>query len=155
MVRKHLIYKLTFIFWLLFSLTASAQNDVVFNKTLIACEDEWVLFPKNKDSVYIYAFIYFDVNAGLTANIGGSFKRDAEGKILANPMTKTAHNLVRLSPSRLLVAVMPQILYTPLNVEKTPQWLKSYKIGQESAQGQYMRGFMHNAWNNCQTALFF
>ena len=56
----------------------NAQNNLIFNKRFIECEDKWVAFQMDKDTSHTYGFIYIDSEAGLTLNLEGSFKQQSD-----------------------------------------------------------------------------
>lgn len=63
----------------LISIGINAQNALKFDKSNIQCEDKWVAYQMNKDSIYNFGFIYVDNQAGLTLNYEGDFKIDKKG----------------------------------------------------------------------------
>lgn len=138
---------------LLFVFNLFAQNDLKFDKKFIEGEDKWVAFPADSIGAYNFGFIYFDVQAGLTLDYEGSFTIDKGGKFVSKKREQKGAVKYRLGPTNNLIAVIPESKFAELNVEKTPDWLKYYKLDESSAQFFYSRGFLYNGWNECEKAL--
>lgn len=138
---------------LVFVFSVSAQNDLKFDAKIIESEDKWVAFPADSIGAYSFGFIYFDTQAGMTFDFEGTFTIDKAGKFIPQKREREASLKYRLQPNNNLVAVIPESKFTELNVEKIPEWLKYYKLDEESAQYFYSRGFLYNGWNECEKAL--
>lgn len=150
--------KYLLIFFTFFSITTNAQNSLNFDKTNVQCEDKWVAFQKGKDSTYIFGFIYIDLSAGLTFRREGNFKADNKGNFIRtdNPEeSKITMMLVRLEPSRVAIAEIPESKFKELKIDKTPSWLKIYKSGENTVENLYKKGYWYNAWNESAKALEF
>jgi len=63
----------------LLSTHLNAQKSLTFDKTNLQCEDKWIVYQMDKDSIYHYGFIYIDPQAGLTLHYEGGFKIDKKG----------------------------------------------------------------------------
>ncbi|PXY40241.1 hypothetical protein DMB65_12960 [Flavobacterium cheongpyeongense] len=131
----------------------SAQNSLQFDKKYVECEDKWVAFPADSTGAYNFGFIYIDAQAGLTLEYEGFFKIDKTGKFITDKKEKTSSMKYRLQPNNNLVAVIPESKFTELYIQKTPDWLKIYKEGEDSIERLYRWGFMYNGWNECEKAL--
>lgn len=142
-------------FLLILTLTSfnlKAQNSLNFNKRSVECEDKWIAYQMNKDSLYTYGFIYIDENAGLTFNYEGEFKINKNGVFI--PSRKISASLKnRLQPNRIAIAVIPEEKFTDLQISKTPDWLKYYKEKENSIDRLYKWGYMYNGWDECVKAL--
>ncbi|MFC4738784.1 tetratricopeptide repeat protein [Flavobacterium ponti] len=150
--------KNTYIFLLFFALNIFAQSPLKFDKNYIKCVDKWMVFPMNKDSVYTYGFIYIDNAAGLTFNYGGEFKINKNGDFVTieNKLAKESTSLkMRLDVSRNIIAEIPEDKFKELNVNKYPDWLEIYKRDDNTDSSLFNRGFIFNAWNECETALIY
>jgi len=133
-----------------------AQNILKFDKRNVQCEDKWVAYQMNKDSLYSFGFIYIDATAGLTLNYEGNFKIDKTGKfnrIKQDSIREVGFMKVRLEPNRVAIAEIPESKFTELKIEKTPKWLAIYKSDENSIERLYRWGFMYNGWNECEKAL--
>ena len=140
------------ILFTLLSFEIGAQTNLNFDKRFVECEDHWVTFNMNKDSSYTYGFIYIDEEAGLTFNREGNFKFD-KNNALSIEKFKGTNIKIRLQPNNVKVAVIPESMFAPLQIEKQPEWLSAYKKDTNSIERLFKWGFMYNGWNECSTAL--
>ncbi len=149
---KHFIY-----FILLFSISLNAQNVLKFDKANYQCEDKWVAYQMDKDSTYMFGFIYIDSHAGLTFNYEGRIKINKDGKFSrVDKIDNTEVGIKsRLQASRVAIAEIPESKFLELKIEKTPKWLVNYKTDENSIDRLYRWGYMYNGWNECEKALTF
>lgn len=146
-------------FLLLFALITTnfyAQNVLKFDKRNIQCEDKWVAYPMNKDSIYNFGFIYVDNEAGLTLEYEGDFKIDKKGvfkRIEKTEKQKTASFKYRLQPNTVAIAEIPEEKFKELSITKFPDWLKFYKTDENSIQYLFGRGFLYNGYQEFDKAL--
>jgi tetratricopeptide (TPR) repeat protein len=140
------------VFLLLLTGSLRAQDQLIFNKRFVECEDRWVAFPPNKDSSYSYGFIYIDAQAGLTLNYEGTFRVSASGLFMPHKVD-SANIKYRLQPNNLLVALIPPDKFAELLVDAVPDWLHVYKGDTNSIARLYRWGFLYNGWNECEKAL--
>ncbi|WP_188051458.1 lipopolysaccharide assembly protein LapB [Flavobacterium sp. GP15] len=150
---KYILILFTF-----FSINLTAQNILKFDKKNTECEDKWISYQIDKDSTYVFGFIYIDSEAGLTLNYEGKFKIDNNGKfnrIESETKNEVGFIKVRLEPSKTAIAEIPQSKFKELNIDKTPSWLKSYKTDENSVNRLFRWGYMYNGWNECEKALTF
>lgn len=145
---KKIILFLSFI-----SMTLSAQTTLKFDKINVQCEDKWIAYQMNKDSIYNFGFIYIDAQAGLTYNYEGKFR------IVNNVFVRIKEDMpnlkIRLEPNRTAIAEIPEERFNELGIKKFPDWLKFYKTDENSIERLYRWGFMYNGWNECEKALTF
>lgn len=142
----------------LFSINLNAQYVLRFDKRNVQCEDKWIAYQIDKDSAYTFGFIYIDSQAGLTLNYEGKFKIDKKGKfnrIESETKNEIGFMKVRLQPNKTAIAEIPESKFKELNIEKTPNWLASYKTDENSVGRLYRWGYMYNGWNECEKALTF
>lgn len=136
---------------LLIALSINAQTSLIFNKRNVQCEDKWIALQMNKDSTYVFGFIYIDSEAGLTLNYEGEFR------ITNNVFVRQKEDMrslkVRLKPNRIAIAEIPEDRFKELGINKTPEWLKFYKENENSIERLYRWGFMYNGWDECAKAL--
>jgi len=144
-------YGLLFILAFLAS-SLKAQSVLQFDKLFIVSEDKWVAFPMEKDSSYIYGFIYIDPHAGLSLHYDGSFKISKTGDFEPKKLDSTSVK-VRLKPNNVRVAFIPENKFKELNISATPEWLKYYKTDTSSVERLYNWGYMYNAWGKCAKGL--
>ena len=131
-----------------------AQNVLKFDKTNVQCEDKWIAYQMDKDSTYIFGFIYIDAQAGLTFNYEGRIKINNNGKFIRIDKIENTTNIKsRLQPSRVAIAEIPESKFTELEIEKTPKWLAIYKSDENSIDLLYRWGYLYNGWNECEKAL--
>ena len=133
-----------------------AQNILKFDKKNIQCEDKWVAYPMNKDSIYNFGFIYVDNEAGLTLEYEGDFKIDKKGvfkRIEKTEKQKTASFKYRLQPNNVAIAEIPEEKFKELSITKFPDWLKFYKTDENSIQYLFGRGFLYNGYQEFEKAL--
>jgi tetratricopeptide (TPR) repeat protein len=134
------------------SLPLNAQNSLNFTKRSVECEDKWIAYQMDKDSLYTFGFIYIDEQAGLTFNYEGEFKITKNGAFV--PSRKIDAGLKsRLQPNRVAIALIPEDKFSDLHISKTPEWLKYYKGNENSVARLYKWGFMYNGWDECGKAL--
>jgi tetratricopeptide (TPR) repeat protein len=142
----------------LFTANLNAQNILKFDKRNVQCEDKWISYQMDKDSTYTFGFIYIDSQAGLTFNYEGKFKIEKDGRF--NKLKSEFGNNVgfiksRLEPNRIAIAEIPEAKFKELNIEKTPDWLASYKTDENTVDRLYRWGYRYNGWNECEKALTF
>ena len=146
--------KLFLIILLLFSLQTQAQTILKFDKANAECEDKWVTYQKNeKDSTYVFGFIYIDSQAGLTFHYDGNFKIESDGKF--NPLRSDASNSmkVRLEPRNGIIAIIPEEKFAELGIKAEPDWLKNYKTDENSIERLHRWGYFYNAYGLSGKAL--
>jgi tetratricopeptide (TPR) repeat protein len=147
------------IFLLLFILTTSnlnAQNVLKFDKRNVQCENKWIAYQMNKDSIYSYGFIYIDYQAGLTLNYEGYFKIDKKGnfkKIESTEKRNVGFMKIRLEPNRVAIAEIPEEKFNDLKIEKEPNWLKIYKGDENSIEKLFRWGYLYNGYGEIEKAL--
>lgn len=134
------------------SLNLQAQNTLNYDKRFIDCEDQWVAFQMNKDSTYIFGFIYIDTEAGLTLNYEGTFRINKDNIFIPKKID-TAFIKYRLEPNQTKVAFIPETRFKELNIKKYPDWLSIYKSDSTSANRLFRLGFVYNEWTECTKAL--
>ena len=71
---------------LLFNNTNAQENsELKFETNFYDAVNKWVVLPKKStDSIYTYGFIYIDISAGITFQLGGSFYIDKNKKYIGN-----------------------------------------------------------------------
>lgn len=145
------------IIFTIFSLLAfsvNAQQNLIFNKRYVECEDKWVTFSMNEDSSYSYGFIYIDSDAVLTFHEEGSFKFITPNKIENKKLGSTSLK-IRLEPNDNQVAIIPETMYKDLQISEVPSWLNSYKKDVNTFERNFKWGYMYNEWNECRKGLSF
>ncbi|HKG05610.1 MAG TPA: hypothetical protein VKB19_04095 [Pedobacter sp.] len=137
----------------LFSLNAQAQILLKFDKRNAQCEDHWVAYQKNeKDSSYVFGFIYIDSQAGLTFNYEGSFRVDSTGRFL--PIRSSESSIkARLEPHKGVLSIIPEEKFAELGIKAVPDWLAVYKVGENTIERLQRWGYMYNAWGMSAKAL--
>lgn len=147
-------------------------KEIRFNKKFIDCEDQWV-FYRWGDSLFSYGFVYFDEHSGLNIDIKGQFTFTDSGTIKVTSIidheSEEELNLTKkyglmgakkrldpnnLSHEKIPVAIVIEEMYDPLHIEGTPVWLEFYKKNKRTPFYLYYHGFTHNAWGNCEGAIF-
>lgn len=142
------------IFFSLFLLiTIKSFAQLTFNKSILDCEDKWVVFPEEYGGIYKYGFIYVDSETGLTFDYSGSLKIDPAGKIIAFPKQEGSSMKFPLNPIKIQIALIPEANYEQLKISKIPDWLSSYKMKEGSIEQLYRWGSIYNAWGEYQKAL--
>lgn len=142
---------LLFTFFLLISIKSSAQ--LTFDKIILDCENKWVTFPEEYGGLYKYGYIYVDLQAGLTFVYRGNLKIDAAGKILPYPSENNSGIKVRLNPSKILIALIPEANFEQLKISNDPDYLSSNKLQEGSIEKLYSWGSIYNAWGDYQKAM--
>lgn len=146
--------RLLLIIFLLGASNIQAQSNLIFNKRFVQCEDKWIAFKMDKDSNYVFGFIYIDEQAGLTFNQEGTFKFNSDNSVIVKKDQE--YNVkVRLEPNYVKVAIIPESMYLDLQIDSFPDWLISYKSNMDSISRLYKWGYMYNGWNECEKALEF
>ncbi len=149
--------KYLIILFIFLSYSLNAQDLLKFNKRNVQCEDKWVAYQMDKDSTYTFGFIYIDSQAGLTLNYEGKFKisNGKFNRIESKTDDEIGFMKVRLQPNEIAIAEIPEAKFKELKIEKTPNWLKHYKSGENTIERLYRWGYMYNGWNECEKALTF
>jgi len=142
---------LFFTILLLISIKSSAQ--FTFDKSVLDCENKWVVFPQDSNGLYRYGFIYVDAQAGLAFDYGGSLKIDATGKIKAYPKDEGATMRTRLYPNKFQVALIHEANFEQLKISKVPDGLAAYEMKEGSVERLYSWGSIYNIWGDCKKAL--
>lgn len=139
-------------------LNLNAQNILKFDKSNVQCEDKWVSYQMNKDSIYSFGFIYIDIQAGLTLDYEGDFKINKNGNFeRIEPKEKKAVGFtkIRLEPNQVAIAEIPEEKFKELKVEKVPIWLKNYKTNENSIESLFRKGFLYNGYQEIEKALIY
>jgi tetratricopeptide (TPR) repeat protein len=145
--------KYCFILLALMSIHLNAQTGLTFDKRFVESEDKWVAYKMDKDSSYIFGFIYIDAQAGLTLQHEGSFKIAQNGQFVPK---KLEYNVkVRLEANNVRVAFIPENKFAELQIQANPDWLKAYKTDTGTVKGLYRWGYLYNGWDECAKALTF
>jgi tetratricopeptide (TPR) repeat protein len=154
LIKQATLYFMKYLLFFVFLITINlkAQTDLKFDKRFVESEDRWVAFQIDKDSSYVYGFIYIDAQAGLTLNYEGSFKISSEGNFIPKKLD-TINMKIRLEPNKVLVAFIPENRFAELQIQITPEWLKYYKTDTASVERLYKWGYMYNGWDECAKAL--
>jgi tetratricopeptide (TPR) repeat protein len=129
-----------------------AQTNLKFEKRFVESEDKWVAFPIDKDSSYMYGFIYIDDMAGLTLNYEGNFKITQTGTFIPKKIDSSNFK-IRLRPNKVVVAFIPENKFAELQIPAIPEWLKYYKKDTTSIKRLYDWGYRYNGWDLCAKAL--
>jgi tetratricopeptide (TPR) repeat protein len=145
--------KYCFILLALMSFHLNAQTGLTFDKRFVESEDKWVTFNMNKDSSFLFGFIYIDAEAGLTFQHEGSFKIAQNGQFM--PKKLEVNSKVRLQANNVLVAFIPENRFVELNIQAIPDWLKAYKTDTGTVKRLYRWGYFYNGWDECAKALPF
>ena len=144
--------KYAFLPLFLIALNTRSQCVLEFNKRFVESEDKWVVLKGDKNSSYMYGFIYIDPQAGLTLHYQGYFNIAETGVFI--PKKSDSINLkVRLQPNNVLVAWIPEYKFLELKIEPEPAWLKYYKTDTTSVEHLYRWGYLYNGWGECTKAL--
>lgn len=146
------------IFFSLIFINSNAQNILQFDKRNVQCEDKWVSYQMNKDSIYSFGFIYIDSQAGLTLNYEGDFKINKSGNFeRIEPKEKRAVGFmkVRLQPNRVAIAEIPEEEFKELKIEKIPNWLSIYKTDENTIEKLFRKGYLYNGYQEIEKALIY
>lgn len=101
--------------------------DLVFNKSIFDCENNWVAFPKKTtDSVYAYGFIYLDATAGFTFQLESFFSIGNDGKLSGKPKNMTGTAKYRLDQNTSKVSLLTTQRQAELGLAAQPTWLSNY-----------------------------
>jgi tetratricopeptide (TPR) repeat protein len=145
--------KCLLILFTVFTTSTQAQSILTFNKPFIESEDKWVAFQKDKDSTYMFGFIYIDAQAGLTLNYEGNFTISAAGTFIPKRLMDSTNLKMRLEPNNVRVAFISEDKFAELHIPAIPDWLKYYKTDSGSVERLYNWGYMYNGWNLCAKGL--
>ncbi|WP_348825634.1 tetratricopeptide repeat protein [Flavobacterium aestuarii] len=142
---------LLFSFFLMISIKSAAQ--FTFDKSILDCEDKWVVFPEEYGGIYKYGFIYVDSETGLTFDYSGSLKINDAGKITAFPKELGSSIKIPLNPNKIQIALIPEVNYEQLKISQIPDWLSSHKMKEGSIEQLYRWGSIYNTWGKYQKAV--
>lgn len=125
------IKRLLFAVLMSLSFIANAQQnvpaDLVFNKSIFDCENNWVAFPKKPtDSLYAYGFVYLDATAGFTFQLESFFNIGNDGKLVAKPKNVNGSVKYRLDQNTNKVSLLTAKRQAELALLAQPDWLKFY-----------------------------
>lgn len=139
------------------SICSFAQKDaksLEFKTNFYDALDKWVVVPKaEKDSLYLYGFVYLDDMAGFTFNVESTFYIDKSGKYIGIPADKVSMIKHRLEKKTVLMAVLQSNKLKELGVQNVPDWLKYYNNYNSEVQKLTRIGYHLNALDACETAL--
>lgn len=111
-------------------------TDLKFNKKYFQAIDEWVVFPKKeKDSTYLYGFIYVDQTAGFTFNVESSFQIKKGKFIVKEDSLKGTYYIKHRLDSKynkLNLAILNKLQLEVLNLPRSPKWLEGYNTNKSS-----------------------
>ncbi len=135
----------------------SAQNVLKFDKRNVQCQDKWISYQMNKDSIYSFGYIYMDYQAGLTFSYEGDFKINKSGnfKIIEPKEKRVGVIRSRIKPNRIAIAEIPEEKFKELKIEKTPNWLALYKGDENSIENLFRCGYLYNGYQEIEKALTF
>jgi tetratricopeptide (TPR) repeat protein len=142
---------LLFTFFLL--ITIQSYSQLTFDKSILDCEDKWVVFPQDSDGLYKYGFLYVDSQTGITFDYGGKLKIDTTGKILGYPKQEGSSMKIPLNPNKIQIAIIPETNFEELKITKVPESLKNHKMDEGSIERLYSWGSIYNTWGEYQKAL--
>lgn len=145
------------LFWLLFFTKSYSQAELVFDKSLLQCENKWVVFNKNEAGKYNYGFIYIDQMAGPTLEHEGWFTINEQGRYMAYRFRDSlnAASKIRLKPSGIKVSLLPSSHFKDLTVEEVPGWLHIYQSYTDTTARLQRWGYFYNAFGESERALAF
>lgn len=136
----------------LFANGLTAQ-ELKFDNRFIESLEKWVAFAPDSTGTHPFGFIFLDEMAGLTLHYTGTFTIDKTGTYHPELMAPTKVARIRLPKNETKVAHLPDNKLRELKVAAQPDWLVR---GDETEAGfYYNRGYLHNAWGECQKALDF
>lgn len=136
-----------------FSFQLQAQNFLSFVHSIPQGLNKWVAFNQLKDSTYPFGFIYFDTQAGLTLEYGGTFTIANNGEYIPQKIENTMGFKKRLSPTNVKVAFVSEDKLKELKVSAIPDWLEIYNRDSSTINRMFKLGFMFNEWNECELAI--
>lgn len=113
-----------------------ATTNLKFDTKYYQAIDQWVVFPKKeKDSTYLYGFVYVDQTAGFTFNLESSFQiKNGEFFVMRDSLSKTSSIKSRLGSryNSLNLALLTEEQQKKLRLPKKPEWLEIYQRGKNS-----------------------
>ena len=143
---------------LLFNNTNAQENsELKFETNFYDAVNKWVVLPKKStDSIYTYGFIYIDISAGITIQLGGSFYIDKNKKYIGNAEPALQITKKRLdNPNIVKMAVLDDKKIAELNLAKEPDWLIHYKFSEDSVENLKQLGYHFNHVGACEKALLY
>ncbi|MGH1338452.1 MAG: tetratricopeptide repeat protein [Aureispira sp.] len=149
-------YLVSLLLILPFFCLAQEQEPLEFDTKYYACEDQWVVFPKEAtDFTHLYGFIYLDEEAGFTFNLEGKLEVNDAGQLMAVPKEdeENASIKIRLQPTTSLVAVLSSKQLEELKLPKEPEWLHFYKKSDDEIASLLARGYHYNHVGASELAL--
>lgn len=144
---------------ILFFTNANAQenSELKFETNFYDAINKWVVLPKkDNDSLYTYGFIYIDISAGITFNLGGSFFIDKNNKYIGEAQPAYQMIIKRLdNPNIVKMSILGDDKVKELNLTKEPDWLSSYKFSEDSVENLKQLGYHFNHVGACEKALLY
>jgi len=148
-----------FIFLLTFSSYCQAtKENLKFETKFYDAKDKWVIFPKKEaDSLYLFGFLYLDLQAGFTLNYEGNVVIDKYGKFKYYTNGKESSIKARLEPYKTSdVYIIPDKIIESFELSIVPDWLKIYEPSNpESIQALKDYGYQYNHVGACEKALVY
>lgn len=138
--------KITLFVFLIVSLMLHAQDDILkFDKDYYKCENKWIALPKKeKDSTFMYAFVYLDRSAGFTLSYEGDFLIGQEGKFKSFPKSRDSRIIYRIPDNYALLAIIPDDKIAEMGLPMQPDWLPIYREGENKTEELIRRGYHFN-----------
>lgn len=149
------MHRLILALFALASVCASAQTGLKFDKMVVQCEDKWIAIQRDSSATYLLEFIYIDEQAGLTADLAGTFRIQDDHFVFTKLLDSNAASVkIRVPPNAdVPVAVVPAARLAEMGIDETPQWLSNYKQTTDSVARMVRWGYFYNDWGQPALAL--
>jgi tetratricopeptide (TPR) repeat protein len=131
------------------------------DRRFVHCINKWVVFSYDKtDNSFAYGYVYQSNPKGISLRYMGTISIDSTDKFISNNKFDSLHTMmtIRLSPEKhkgKIVGIIPNDRLKEIGVQEFPDEYKFYKNDTVSVSGLYNRGFLFNAWEECNDALFY
>ncbi len=129
-------------------------SDLKFDTKYFDAKDKWVAFPKaEKDSSYLFGFVYLDNMAGFTFHTESMFYVDKNGIFVAEQADKSLRLISRLQKNTGKMALLSAERQKQLSLPAEPDWLNIYNTYDSQVEKLTRFGFHLNAINASESAL--
>lgn len=121
--------------------TGQGLRAFTFDQSALDLENTWALQAGSAPDTFTYLCVYLDHQAGFTAELGGSFTLDREGRAKPSPDWPKAKMGIKIRlEADFLVAPMPEGLRRDLCLAASPAFLTPTRPATESPEQRLQRG---------------
>lgn len=130
--------------FLIANVASHAAHGINFDRTIVECEEKWIVCPPAKENYYQFGFV-FDIGGGLTFKLEGAFEVDKNGNF-KRVKNKNVIQKVSFTGSMDSCALLPFNKYEVLGIGYFPSWYEKVNVKKKvNVFELYTQGYVHNA----------